>query len=252
MAKTISLDEVTKEIISRSVITENSLQLPPDQLERKVYDAVNKVLVAAGGKWNKKLRVHVFESDPRQLLGLAVEQGAITNLKQEFQEFFTPADVAQNLCDHIAIGDRVLEPSAGIGRIAKAAADAGAKVFCCEIQGRHVAELRKDDRLTSWEGDFLKFDPTWLRPFDHVVMNPPFSEGQEYAHIMHAAKFLKRGGTLTSIMSPAMKWRGQKSDMQFRDWLRLETIRFDDWEMPEGTFKSEGTNVKTICVKIWT
>jgi hypothetical protein len=50
-------------------IVGNKLFLP-EQLDTKLYEAVNKALEDAGGSWNKKAKGHVFQSDPSVVLGL--------------------------------------------------------------------------------------------------------------------------------------------------------------------------------------
>ncbi len=42
----------------------------PDQLERKLYQSVDKALQSAGGRWNRRAKAHVFSGDPREALGL--------------------------------------------------------------------------------------------------------------------------------------------------------------------------------------
>ena len=41
----------------------NLLYLPSVQLDRKTYTEVNKVLENMGGKWNRKVKAHVFAED---------------------------------------------------------------------------------------------------------------------------------------------------------------------------------------------
>jgi hypothetical protein len=41
----------------------NTLFLPPSQLERKLYSDVNKCLESIGGKWNRKAKGHVLQSE---------------------------------------------------------------------------------------------------------------------------------------------------------------------------------------------
>lgn len=57
-------------VIDGADILGNKLFLP-DTLDRKLYQAVNKALESAGGRWNKKAQAHLFKGDPRPFLGLA-------------------------------------------------------------------------------------------------------------------------------------------------------------------------------------
>ncbi len=78
-------------ILRASTITENLLVLPAGQLERKLYDAVNKVIVNCGGKWDRFKKGHVFPSDPRAKLGIALDTGVAEDTKKTLQAFYTPA-----------------------------------------------------------------------------------------------------------------------------------------------------------------
>ena len=65
------------DILNQSAIVSNglfSLTLPNIQLDRKTYLEVNKVLEALGGKWNKKHKAHIFETDPTPQFTKAVEE----------------------------------------------------------------------------------------------------------------------------------------------------------------------------------
>ena len=59
-----------KAVLQRAVITDNSLVLP-DQLDRKLYEKVNKAIESAGGVWSRKDKAHLFAGDPRSYLGLS-------------------------------------------------------------------------------------------------------------------------------------------------------------------------------------
>ena len=56
-------------ILGECCVEGNTLFLPDRQLDRPTYQAVNKVLVNIGGKWNRKAKGHVFtDGDPAELL----------------------------------------------------------------------------------------------------------------------------------------------------------------------------------------
>jgi hypothetical protein len=60
----LKLDNDVLNVLIESRIEGMSLFLPPKQLERKLYESVNKALVALGGKWNKKAKAHLFDHNP--------------------------------------------------------------------------------------------------------------------------------------------------------------------------------------------
>ena len=110
------------DIIASCEIHDKLLLLPPVQLNRTDYVAVNKVLEALGGKWNRKEGGHVFDYDPSEKIEEIILTGEYTDAKKDYQFFPTPPDLAEYLCDLAEIDETttVLEPSCGKGNIADA------------------------------------------------------------------------------------------------------------------------------------
>lgn len=231
------------DVLNKSTITATSVTLPPGNLSRDLYVAVNKVLEAAGGKWSKKDKAHVFQEDPRPVLGVALETGTVAKLvteKQEYQAFFTPKELAQYMVMRADVeGKTVLEPSAGDGALADACKVAGAKrVDCIELNPRYVDRLAKKGHNVT-PGDFLAVEP---RPiYDRVVMNPPFTKNQDIKHVEHALKCVRPGGAVVAIMASNTdrKW--------FKELKHMRTIE----QIGDGAFKESGTNVNTVLVTIY-
>jgi predicted RNA methylase len=239
-------------VLSKSTIAGSALVLPPS-LERKLYERTDKVLRAAGGKWDRKARAHVFAEDPTDIIDQTILTGAIVSAKTELGFFETPAPLAQRIVDlaQIAPRMRVFEPSAGRGAIAKVARDAGAIVDCCEVHLPNVRALR-DDGFPVLDCDFLSVVPPDGRrgssAFDRVVMNPPFAGQADIRHVTHAMKFLKPHGRLVAIMSAGVTFRENRLATDFRAMLDARGATVE--KLPEGTFKSSGTNVNTVLVVI--
>ena len=57
------VDDETISVLKRGKIENNVYFLPNKQLERSLYEKVNKVLIALGAKWNRSLKGHTFEYD---------------------------------------------------------------------------------------------------------------------------------------------------------------------------------------------
>lgn len=244
----VEIDDEVRDVLERSTITATSLTLPNEQLERPLYERVNKVLVAAGGKWNKKARAHLFPRDPRQALGLALESGEITDTKKAAQQFFTPAGLSADVVARAEIrpGMSVLEPSAGGGALAKEARVAGGDVVCIEQDLALVEQLNRDGYVVLC-ADFLAggaLAPTAI--FDRVVMNPPFTKGQDVAHVMQALQFVKPGGRLVAIMSAGVKTNATAE--RFRDVIDEYGGEIED--LPEDAFRESGTGVRTVLVVV--
>ena len=123
------VDNAVLAVLSVAETSGNQLFLT-GQLDRKLYEQTNKVLEAAGGKWNRKAKSHVFESDAADRIDQIIVTGDVEIPKDEFNYFPTPPDVVDRLMEiaRIELGMLCLEPSAGRGAIAVAMHAAGA--FC--------------------------------------------------------------------------------------------------------------------------
>lgn len=241
----LSIDEETMSVLRSSAVTSSSVKLPAGQLARPLYMKVNKVLELAGGKWSRKEQAHTFSDDPREALGLAVRNGSLLDKKKATQAFYTPRGVASTVMSLASVqGKRVLEPSAGEGALAIACQDCGAsEVFCIESDPKSAEILRGLDFGVT-EADFLTQQPA--QSFDRVVMNPPFTAGQDIAHVMHAFGFLKPGGSLVAIMSPSWESAQNRKAVAFRDLVQ-EHGRIAE-RLEAGAFKESGTDVATVIV----
>lgn len=217
------------------------------QLDRKLYEKVNKALDVMGGKWNKKAKAHLFTFDPRPQVEGLLESGGLTVERDGF--FETPEGIVTKMIKlaNISHGDKVLEPSAGMGRIAIGLKNAGANVFCVEKnenRAKHLDELG----FMCFVQDFLTISTSTMNNFDAAVMNPPFEEGQDAQHVMYAYEFLREGGMLVSVMGEGVFFRSDKKSVAFREWL--DAVGGETIELPEGSFKESGTGVNTRLVVI--
>jgi predicted RNA methylase len=219
-------------------------------LDRKLYLDTAKVLEAAGGKWNRRERAHLFDGDAADVIEPLILTGEIVSRTQQFGYFPTPPAIVQQLLDHARIepGMRVLEPSAGRGAIALAAAHAGAAVDCVEIQDDHAEALRDAHHpdLTVLVADFLTTSPQPV--YDRVVMNPPFARQADIRHVLHAHQALKPGGRLVAVMSNGVTFRNAPLTREFRALLTTEGGELHP--LPEGAFKESGTGVNTVIAVI--
>lgn len=87
-----------------------------------------------------------------------------------------------------------------------------------------------------------------LGDFDRIIANPPFCGGQDVDHVRHMYHLLKPNGILVTVMSPAWQYRMDSKHAEFRAWL--EQLDHEVEDLPEGTFKSSGTNVRALLVTI--
>ncbi|QYY33590.1 methyltransferase (plasmid) [Cupriavidus pinatubonensis] len=233
-------------VLDRAVVEGNSLRLT-EQLDPALYKRVNKVLDAAGGKWNRKAQAHLFERDVATTIDQIILTGEIL-IPQDFGFFPTPPAVVGRLLElaQLAPGMTMLEPEAGTGNIGRPAAEI-CTVDCVELLEANVKVLREAGFARSVvHGDFLKQAPA--RVYDRVVMNPPFEKQADIVHVNHALNFVVPGGRLTAVMGAGVSFRSNKLTESFRDLVNARGGRLEALGM--GAFKASGTMVNTLIATI--
>lgn len=249
MIKAIDIPDYIRNILLSSRVEGNTLHIDL-QLERSTYVELNKILEALGGKWNRKARGHVFDGDPRQKISEALQAGEVVDVKKTFEFFETPQEVANRMIDMVEIpsGSRILEPSAGHGAIADVA-----RALCpdCTIE---VVEILDENRNILKEKGYKLVGKNFLKlkkrkPYDFILMNPPFSGQKDIDHIRHAWKFLKPGGTLVSVMAPSVRFRSNKKTETFRQWASSQPGFFIE-DLPSGSFTGSGTGVGAVILHL--
>lgn len=167
---------------------------------------------------------------------------AIVGQKVGIDFFPTPVAVAHRMARlaRISKGMRVLEPSAGNGNLADAAAAAGGEVDVVEIssQLRDILTLKG---YTAVAQDFNTFTPD--EPYKAILMNPPFSKRQDAEHIMRAYGMLASGGTLVAIAGEGVFFGQDQKAEQFRAWL--DTHNADVEKLDGGTFQDNALLAQT-------
>jgi hypothetical protein len=283
MPSEFAVSDKVRDILQRSTIEGGQsaywLKLPKGKLDRPIYEAVDKVLVGAGGKWDRKLRAHVFGVDPRPLIARAVETGSAVNVQQARQAFYTPDPVADRV---IALAEIepgairfILEPSFGGGSLIRAIKRAYPERQSMVVHGKEM-DRAAFDRFNaptvsglaatgSWRAephlyptmhlecvDFLTLTPPANARedgYDSVVMNPPFTKGQDVEHVTHAFRFIKPDGLLVAIMPGSIKTRHRlKKDHAFQQLYVDNGGRTED--VPEGAFIESGTSIHTVIVTL--
>ena len=241
-----TIPEPVLTVLSAAEMSGRALRLT-GQLDRKLYTQTNAVLEAAGGKWDRKAKAHLFEVEAAEAIEPILLTGEYSK-PQDFGFFETPADVAERV---IALADirpgmSVLEPSAGRGALARPARSAGGDVACVELQERNAAHLVADKFASVIVGDFLGI--TGLARCDRIVMNPPFAGQADIRHVRRAAEYLRPGGRLVSIMSAGIDFRTNALTIDFRKWLADHEGSIT--RLPAGSFKPSGTDVNTVIVQV--
>lgn len=96
-------------------------------------------------------------------------------------------------------------------------------------------------------------NPINYATYDRIVMNPPFSNGQDAEHIHHAYTLLKPGGKLVAIAGEGVFFRNDAKATAFRTWL--DEVGGSSEKLPEGTFKdaslmaTTGVNARMVTIE---
>jgi predicted RNA methylase len=216
---------------------------------------LKETMIALGGQWSKENKSKGIPpgftfpdgTDVEETVRLAQTTGEV--LDPRLAGFFpTPIAIAQDLAARLGIkpGWRVLEPSAGTGRLAVAARDLGAVVECVEPLPKNR------DALTALGFALVGTDIMALDPeahdgpdYDAVIANPPFD--YEVEHVTRMGRFLDAGAPVASIMSGGVQFRDTREAVQFRSFLAAHDGTIEP--MPDGSFLESGTGVRTVIVQ---
>lgn len=194
---------------------------------------------------NDSVKFAMDEQRPRfERMAARHENGTAPRAVSAFNLFQTPPELAARLVSllHLKAGDRVLEPSAGLGRLIDAidTSQPRCPVVAVEVAPQIAAELFRayQSGVTLKQRDFLQCTRADLGEFDAVAMNPPFHLRADIRHIQHARTFLKPGGRLAALCL----------DTPHRH-AALRSLAAT-WEPISGAFGKEGTRVNTVLLTI--
>lgn len=173
-------------------------------------------------------------------LAARYENGTAPKAVSAYQLFQTPEHIAERMASMACISPscRILEPSAGLGRLlGPILAQGGADILAVEKDAALAGGLfRSFPSVRLAQGDFLA---RHFGEFDRIVMNPPFHMRSDIAHIRHALAHLAPGGILVGLCLST-----HHREKALRDSC-------DTWEiLPAGTFSKEGTQVETVLFRI--
>lgn len=228
------------------------------QLDRPLYDEVNEVLVRLGGKWKGgRTAAHIFPYyDPHPLLSGVVATGLMPP-KNPTAFFPTPPGLIEQVCQsslfaEIREGDRILEPSAGVGALAQGIrqrlAHLEVQIDCCEILPINQQVLR-DKGFSLVHDDFLTYTPQ--QRYRAIIMNPPFTIETDrlcyITHIYHAWKLLEEDGFIISFAPSGYTFR---SDRKSYDFLTFVLTYGGFEELPAKSFHQSGTDSKITLLSL--
>ena len=202
---------------------------------RLANDATGEAMRKEAGRFGALASRHADGTAPRAV--------ASCNLFQTPEA--TAAIMAERIVEH-ANGRRlrILEPSAGLGRLYVALSSRMDSDFVLVDESPDcIRELyamtETAEGITLRQGDFMGMTTADIGEFDAVCMNPPFKMWRDIRHIRHALTMLKPGGLLIALCANGPKQRAT-----------LEPLA-DTWEeLPEGTFRAEGTGAIVVLLTI--
>ncbi len=169
--------------------------------------------------------------------------------------FPTPAGTADKLATYLDVeaGMYVIDPSAGKGDLLEAvlrrrpsAAASGVEV------SRQLADIAVLKGLDVICGD--AFEQRSLREsFDLVIMNPPFEQSIDAAHVRAAYELLKPCGRMVAIMSEGVFFKSGRVCEQFRDWLESVDGRTVEklpsgWMTGPGALRQTGVSARIVVI----
>ena len=183
-------------------------------------------------------------AEDRERFARLAKNESAPRVVSSFNLFQTPEPLANMLASLFAEFGRVLEPSAGLGRLYRAVRKRSAchvtmveqAADCC---GELYTITNGDHETRLIQADFLTCTKENLGLFNSVIMNPPFKMGRDVKHIKHAATLLAPGGRLVSVCANGPRQQQHLKPIASR-WI----------DLPAGSFKESYTNVETAVVII--
>lgn len=262
---TRALSPAARDALAGATITGPNLVLPA-QLDRRTYTEVNTALMRLGGVWARRVGAHVFSTDPTGRIAYVIETGLMPEDADKLASFWrTPRPVAELLVTEVAwsvadqvpsgAGRRILEPSAGDGAIARVIREAypAAELVCIEPDEGRAATLHAAEFTTN-EMTFQEYAAARRRPFDAVVMNPPFTEpGKPRAWVEHinlALDLLADGGTLAAVVPISYRESKTRAVLDLRARVSAVALRRALEPLPADAFRESGTSVRTAILTV--
>ena len=260
-------DEVLQ-ILRQEIQIEGTTLTIFQHLDRTLYEQVNEVLERCGGKYRTKKRLHEFPYNPSPLLQAVIESRQMPP-KNPLQFFHSTSPVLASIREKLtwsaAHGNvstllyrqeaygrpmRILEPSAGVGHIAELLRELlpTATLHCCECDPFRRSILVSKGFTVVEEPDFLAYH---AEPYDLIVMNSPFSIGDErdtyIKHILHAFDLLvdAEESDLLTIAPVGFTFTEQQPFYNFYSFV-LEHGCLE--ELPQDAFKDAGAHIRTMLL----
>jgi hypothetical protein len=122
------------------------------------------------------------------------------------------------------------------------------------LGSNRVRLMREDDgqMITYFDRDELELVKMNGINYDRIIMNPPFSDRRDAAHIYHAFDLLADDGVMVAIAGEGVFFGKDKAAKEFQDWL--DQVGAEITPLDAGTFNDPSlpvtTGVKARIIKI--
>jgi hypothetical protein len=161
----------------------------------------------------------------------------------------TTPEVARELLSYADIkhNDLVLEPSAGVGNVAKVIRELNpnALLHCVELNKAKRESLKKSE-FNVVGADYFLYKPKEL--YDWIIGLPNFQGSADCKHVAKMYHDTKEGGTIISLMSTTWIEGDDIIHRAFREWLKGKDYEY--YPLVNNPFKEDGKTVPCIILKI--
>ena len=259
-----AIDERTRAVLAAAHIDGTHLRLA-EHLTPDEYALVKQILEALGGVWTRSVGALVFPAgtDVAALIGQTLATGRIPLPARTADGFVpTPAALAADLCGYpyhdlawLPAGARVLEPSAGTGRLVDAILSTNPTVGVTAVEPDPHRAGRidpRDGQVTVVPASLEEFAARTADTgagFAAAVLNPPFATpGQPTLWIDHvrlAFHLLAPGARLVAIVPASFAHR---TDARHRSLRDLVDQHGGHERLPADAFTAAGTGTATTLI----
>ena len=195
----------------------------------------------------RKQLINIMEFQPAQIdpVALEIRKAEESLFGQKIPGFFpTPQGLADRMVQLADLTDdqEVLEPSAGKGDLAEAVLrhceqnEIEVTLTCIETHYELCKILELKD-LPHHRADFMAVGGT----VDRIIMNPPYENGTDARHFLHAYDLLRPGGIVVALLGVGVTFRSGKVEAEFRakleHWKETGAANIFHYEKIDNAFK---------------
>lgn len=258
------LDDV-REVLAAAAVDSRTVRLAAKELPRPVWEALHALLTGMGATGgSRKGQPYRFEIDRSAELRAFIVGGPAPRHERTTKGWVpTPdalaADVIGRFAQLASVPEkgRMLEPSAGQGALIRAvvAVRPDLDVTAVEPVDERAAQLEQIEQAAGlvYHGTFEDYEKyhhqTWIKPYDLIVMNPPYSMPKRpnvwIEHVKLAWSLLADGGRLVAIVPCSSTGELNAKALPLLKTMGAGVVVE---QLPDGSFTASGTGVSTCVI----